>query len=219
MTQALAVAAMQTLQPALARGFGELARCLQVEPALAVTIKGCEPGSAEYFQRLAARYVQGRSPKRPQAPNTVADDLVGVVLQHYFAIPAAELPRIQQTHSLSMDAENIVGDLLERYIAHCLEPSGWVWCAGSTMRSVDFIKPPASAAEAWTLLQVKNRDNSENSSSSAIRTGTRIQHWHRSFSRKADSNWPAFPDQAVCGDLSEEGFKAFAVAALQALRA
>lgn len=218
MSPPLAIAVMQALQPALVQGFGALADCLLVEPALAISIKGCDVGTAEYYQRLAARYVQGRVPKKPQAPSTVSDDLVGVVLQHYFAIPAAELPRIQHTHSLSMGAENIVGDLLERYIANCLEPLGWVWCAGATMRSVDFIKPPERESGSWTLLQVKNRDNSENSSSSAIRSGTNIQHWHRSFSRKAGSNWAAFPDESVRDQLSEEGFKAFAVATLKALR-
>ena len=218
MSKSLATAAMQAIDPALAVGFGELARCLKVEPALAVKIKSQEAGSATYYQKLAKRYAKGRLSKSPKPPSTVADDFTGLVMQHYFAIPAAELPRIQQTHALSMAAENIVGDLLERYIASCLEPSGWVWCSGSTMRSVDFIKPPANARGKWTLLQVKNRDNSENSSSSAIRTDTNIQHWHRSFSRKTGSNWAAFPDELLRCQLSEEGFKTFAVTTLKGLR-
>lgn len=219
MSQSLAIAAMQAIDPALAKGFGDLALCLKAEPALAIAIKSLETGSSEYYEGLATRFARGRAPKKPQRPSTVADDFVGLVLQHYFEIPAKELPRIQLTHALSMGAENIIGDLLERYLASRLEPLGWVWCSGATIRSVDFIKPPTKAKGLWTLLQVKNRDNSENSSSSAIRSGTAIQHWHRSFSRRSGSNWAAFPDASVRGDLSEEGFKSFAIAALHALRA
>jgi len=218
MTQALAIAAMQALEPALAARFGELARCMISEPALAVQIRSLAVGSVAYYENLAARYVKARAPKNPLPPSTVADDFVGLVLHHYFSVPAAELARIQETHALSMGAENLVGDLLERYIASVLEPLGWIWCAGSTMRAVDFIKPPANGQDRWLLLQVKNRDNSENSSSSAIRIGTEIQHWHRSFAHKQGSNWAAFPDDKARALLSEAGFRAFAIATLQTLR-
>ena len=61
----------------------------------------------------------------------------------------------------------------------------------------------------WRLLQIKNRDNSENSSSMAIRKGTSIEKWFRSFSKKTDTNWDQFPDENVKGLVSEEGFRAF----------
>lgn len=218
MSRVLAKQVMAERDAALIAAFGVLSDCIAAHPTLAVAIQSKAVGSREYYQALAERLIKGRLPKRPQKPMTVPDAFVGLVLEHYFGVSAEALPKIQEEHALSMGAENIVGDLLERYISNCLEPLGWVWCAGSTLRSVDFIKPPANKSQAWVLLQVKNRDNSENSSSSAIRGGTDIQHWHRSFSRKVGDNWAAFPSVAVGCGLAEEGFKSFAVQYLQALR-
>jgi hypothetical protein len=108
-----------------------------------------------------------------------------------------------------MGAENFVGELLERYIAEGLEPYDWVWVSGSIVKAVDFIHPPTKKNSKWTILQVKNRDNSENSSSSAIRAGTEIKKWFRTFSKKAGSNWQNFPDIMNRADFSEEGFRDF----------
>ena len=92
-----------------------------------------------------------------------------------------------------MAAENIVGDLLERYLAKILEPKGWVWCAGSIVIAVDFIM--RGDATKWNLLQIKNRDNSENSSSKKVRDGTEIQHWFRTFAKTGETNWSHLDDQ------------------------
>ena len=59
------------------------------------------------------------------------------------------------------------------------------------------------------MLQIKNRNNSENSSSSKVRDGTTINKWFRSFSKKDISNWKNFPDTQLNGQLSEEGFHNF----------
>ncbi|HCD9038648.1 TPA: SinI family restriction endonuclease, partial [Enterococcus faecium] len=56
-----------------------------------------------------------------------------------------------------------------------LEPEGWIWCAGSVYRAVDFCYLGTSPI----LLQVKNKYNTESSSSSAIRVGTTIRKWNR----------------------------------------
>lgn len=74
-----------------------------------------------------------------------------------------------------MASENIVGDLLERYLAEKLEPCGWIWCSGTSVKAVDFIHYDNEKDE-WGLLQVKNRDNTENSSSSKIRDNTPIKN-------------------------------------------
>jgi len=108
--------------------------------------------------------------------------------------------------------------LLERYLASVLEPRGWVWCSGAMVKAVDFIKPPSATQATWHLLQVKNRDNSENSSSSAIRVGTTIEKWFRTFSRKTGSNWAAFPDPVLRQHLSEHDFKNFVINYLHALK-
>lgn len=85
------------------------------------------------------------------------------------------------------------------------------------VKAVDFIKPPDMAAGNWRLLQIKNRDNSENSSSSAIRIGTHIEKWHRTFSKKMGSNWAAFPEAELLKHLSEDGFRKYVKTYLKAL--
>ncbi|HAQ1717847.1 TPA: SinI family restriction endonuclease, partial [Enterococcus faecium] len=78
-------------------------------------------------------------------------------------------------HFLYMSAENMNGSILEEYLAEVLEPEGWIWCAGSVYRAVDFCYLGTSPI----LLQVKNKYNTESSSSSAIRVGTTIRKWNR----------------------------------------
>ena len=112
-----------------------------------------------------------------------------------------------------MSAENLVGALLERYIAQVLEPHGWIWCAGDFIRAIDFIKYNKSKG-LWEAVQVKNRDNTENCSSSAIRHGTTIEKWFRTYSkpskkRATNTNWENFPEEEFRDQLSEEGFLQF----------
>ncbi|VEP18279.1 Type-2 restriction enzyme Eco47I (fragment) [Hyella patelloides LEGE 07179] len=65
-------------------------------------------------------------------------------------------------------------------------------------------------------LQIKNRDNTENSSSSAISNGTQIEKWFRSFSKKGGTNWNNLPELMQSYNLSEAGFIAFVKTYLQA---
>lgn len=51
---------------------------------------------------------------------------------------------------------------------------GWIWCNGNVLRAIDFC-----SSDGAVLLQIKNKSNTENSSSSAIRTGTTIEKWYR----------------------------------------
>jgi len=208
-------------KPLLADKFAVLIRFLERNPGSASVGRGKNApkiGSLEFITKAATNFATTREPKRPEPPATIPDELVSFILHRYFDLPEASLKRAQHEHSLSMGAENMVGDLLERYLATILEPRGWVWCSGSSIKSVDFIKPPASNKGKWIILQVKNRDNSENSSSSAIRKGTLIEKWHRTFSKKAGSNWAAFPDTSCRPLLSEEKFKEFVRAHLLALK-
>lgn len=143
----------------------------------------------------------------PAPPTTVPDEAVSIVMQVVYRYTAVEAERIKVEHQHSMSAENIVGALLERYISLVMEPHGWVWCAGDFVKAVDFIRyaPP----NGWQAVQVKNRDNTENSSSKAIRNGTDIEKWFRSFSRKERYNWAAFPEVEFRRLLSEDGFRQF----------
>lgn len=106
-----------------------------------------------------------------------------------------------------MCAENCVGSLLERYLDSVLRPQGWYWCCGDFVKAVDFISRDENGQ--WLALQIKNRDNSENSSSSAIRNGTKIQKWFRSFSKKGGTNWDNLPQMMRGYNLSESDFIAF----------
>ncbi len=143
---------------------------------------------------------------------TKRDPAVDEVLKAFEKVPVEELDRIGNAHRLSMQAENIVGKLLESYVARLLESKGWVWCCGETMRSVDFIKD--EQGKEVRLLQIKNRDNSENSSSSAIREGTTIEKWYRSNSRTGETRWDKLQEYCDAREderCTEEGFYKFVI--------
>lgn len=167
-----------------------------------------KPGSLEdpmYLAGYVKRYYADRDQFVTLKTSSLEPDpAVTEVLEATANLP---LPaeRIQQAHSLSMAAENLIGLLLERYIASHLEQAGWIWCCGNTLRATDFLK---ESDGAYILLQVKNRSNSENSSSSAIRIGTVIQKWHRIDARTGRTHWDRLPDNEG-GTLSEEGFYQF----------
>lgn len=213
--------AMMAINPNLANQYAHVIGFLANYPGAASAMRGINApqiGSHQYIERQAAAFSVAREPRRPQAPSTVPDEMVSVILVSYFGIPEFEAERVKREHLLSMGSENMVGDLLERYLASVMEPLGWVWCSGAMVKAVDFIKPPLQSGYEWRLLQVKNRDNSENSSSSAIRIGTNIEKWYRTFSRRVGSNWDAFPDTALRMALSEDRFQAFVQNYLQAIR-
>ncbi|MGE8690794.1 MAG: SinI family restriction endonuclease [Achromobacter sp.] len=219
--EAIARRAMNRIEPRLADKYASLIRFLAMNPEAASAMRGrrgVEPGSEAYIELQADSFVAARAPRVPSPPATVPDEMVSVILGSYFNIAENELDRVKREHQLSMGAENLVGELLERYLAGIMEPRGWIWCSGSIVKAVDFIKPPQDASECWRSLQVKNRDNSENSSSSAIRVGTTIEKWFRTFSRRRDLNWDAFPEEEIRPLVSEAGFQEFVKAYLGKLK-
>lgn len=204
--------AMEAVSPDLVEAYVTVINFLADNPEAASAAGGrssVQIGSDEYIRSRASTFAASREVKYPQPPQTVPDNAVSLIMETYFEIDHEELDRIKKEHSLSMGSENIVGDLLERYLATVLEPRGWVWCSGAMVKGADFIKSPTRINPNWRLLQIKNRDNSENSSSKAIRNGTIIEKWFRTFSRKEGHNWAAFPEPELRPLLSEEGFEAF----------
>lgn len=170
------------------------------------------------WHMLQHSFVEGRKLMPLKQPQTNIDPLVFEILHYYFGVPSQQLELGKVLHLQAMVAENSVGLLLERFIASVLEPHGWIWCSGSTVRAVDFICP-----QPLLLVQVKNRDNSENSSSSAIREGSQIQKWFRMYSKYYERyNWDQFPlpDQmsALRLQLNEEAFRAFVAQQMQELK-
>jgi hypothetical protein len=173
------------------------------------------------LMRLAARYFEGyRRSDFPAEPETVPDDMVSVIMREAYGYTDEECAQIKLEHQYSMCAENCVGNLLERYLDSKLRSKGWIWCCGEFVKAVDFIAKTNEGT--WVALQIKNRDNSENSSSSAIRAGTKIEKWFRSYSkdtkrgRPSMTNWDGLPRLMQGYGLSEEGFKEFVVEYLEA---
>lgn len=218
--EAIAEQELLNLNPELLNSFMQILQFYAYSPTSLPEKRGNQPtGGVEHVKSLVKTYHKARLPNRPEKPQTVPDPLVSFILEHYFNVPGENLTRASDEHQLAMAAENMVGDLLERYLAKILEPTGWVWCAGSIVKSVDFIKPPLLDADIWTVLQVKNRDNSENSSSSAIRKGTAIEKWFRTYSRTGETNWHNFPDKRMRANLSEAKFQDFVKDYLEELKA
>jgi hypothetical protein len=162
------------------------------------------------IRKLAEKFFVARNKKvRPSSPTTVPDEAVSIVMEEVYNYSNAQTKKIKVEHQHSMSAENIVGSLLERYIASVLEPYGWVWCAGDFVKAIDFIKYVEHDETPWIAVQVKNRDNTENSSSAAIRDGKPIEKWFRTYSKTGKDNWQNFPEEEFRGQLSEQGFRDF----------
>lgn len=182
---------MASLNSDLATPFKTIIGYLDYNRDSVQKIKGLEFGTHDYLTLAAYKYIESRKPKAPKPPATVPDPLVGVIISSYFDVSERDIDSATNLHSLCMGAENLVGDILERYISEQIEPHGWAWCSGSLVKAVDFVHDDGNGN--WRALQIKNRDNSENSSSSAIRKGTTIEKWFRTFSKKPGDNWGAFP--------------------------
>lgn len=168
-----------------------------------------EFGNREHLVYLANKYFNGRQPKRLPMPKTVPDPALATVMEIGYGKSKEELEILIEGHRVAMVAENVVGELLERYIDTKLSDDDWIWCAGEVVRSVDFIRPGREPDILWESLQIKNRDNSENSSSSAIRNGTDIKKWHRTVSRTGQTRWETFPTASRERILDEYDFRHF----------
>ncbi len=130
----------------------------------------------------------------------IIDKIIGSRLTH---LTANDLEKIKFAHRLSMSAENILGLMLEEYLANNLESVGWHCAWGETVKSVDFVH------EDGRLLQIKNRSNSENSSSSAVRAGTQIQKWFRIKADRIEYMWEHINKICAMDNLSEKSFEKF----------
>lgn len=147
----------------------------------------------------------GRASRRvSNLPGTVADPIIEEIIgARISTLTEVELEKITFAHRLSMSAENILGLMLEEYLSDNLREHGWHCAWGETVKSVDFVH------EDGRLLQIKNRSNSENSSSSAIRYGTKIEKWFRIKANKVEYMWDDL--NKICGatSLSEASFTRF----------
>jgi hypothetical protein len=209
--EAFARQVMADIDDSLQDEFATLMVFLEDNPEFARTRRLKNPpavGTNAHLTYEANRFAASRKPRFPKRPTTVADDAVSTILESYFSVDSVRLYEAKALHQLSMAAENLVGDLLERYISENVKEDGWIWCSGAAAKSIDFVRRGRGAGIAWESLQVKNRDNSENSSSAAIRHGTSIKKWHRSRSKTGKTEWALFPAETSVR-LTEVGFLAF----------
>lgn len=166
----------------------------------------------QFLEKWTAKFIKGyknrTSERISKAMGTKADEVIDQIIQARITTLANDqIEQIKFAHRLSMSAENIGGSLLEEYLAVNLTGFGWYCCWGETMKSIDFVDKDGR------LLQVKNSDNTENSSSKTVRDGTKIEHWFRRFSKKGTTNWDKLNEligiKTTNKKLSEEGFKKF----------
>lgn len=162
----------------------------------------------KYINSIKQKYLKAKNKESSfSQSNTKPDKAVSLILETVFEYDQDKLMEITKTHKESMIAENMVGDLLEGYIETKLDSLGWVRCHGNIVKAVDFIKRKDDGS--LRLLQIKNGNTTENSSSNKIRTGTNIEKWYRRNTNSNICNWENFPDEEARKLLSEEGFQDF----------
>ena len=134
----------------------------------------------DYIKRWIKSYTEAckNIPSKHEAKEKMAcsDPAIKAILQNAMSYCDDEVCKLECYHNLFMSAENIQGELLEEFIANNIEPLGWIWCKGTTLKSIDFCKADGSA-----FLQIKNKYNTENSSSKKIRNGlsVKVEAWYR----------------------------------------
>tara|TARA_B100000408_G_scaffold133108_1_gene119935 strand:- start:5279 stop:6172 length:894 start_codon:yes stop_codon:yes gene_type:complete len=177
-------------------------------------IGGKNDNEYDVIRKWISKYQAGKSGRASRRfsnpPGTVADPIIEKIIgARLSGLSQDDLHRINYAHRLGMSAENILGLILEEYLANELEPFRWHCAWGETVKSVDFVN------EDGRLLQIKNRSNSENSSSSAVRNGTQIEKWFRIKARRVEYMWGALNDICGTSSLSEESFVSFVQTTLE----
>lgn len=196
----------------IAKAYGIIANFLSQFPDLQAA-KHKSKISPEFLLKHVHGFAAGRQSRGPTMPRTIPDERIKDVLEVAYHVPPTLLVDAIRHHMEAMGAENFIGWILESYIASEAEPLGWAWCSGAMIRSVDFICP--LEGNRWKMLQVKNRSNSENSSSSRVREGTSIEKWFRVYAHNGETNWGSFPDQELRTKLSEEKFREYLISWIQ----
>lgn len=139
--------------------------------------------SENYFKKWIKRFVNERlQPSTEKKLKTYMERDAALItrVEKVTKASADDLEKYIYGHAIYMSAENFNGAILEEYLSIILEPIGWIWCSGSVFRAIDFcLLDYDDNKNNSVMLQVKNKYNTENSSSSAIRNGTKIIKWNR----------------------------------------
>jgi hypothetical protein len=195
----------QKNQPFLEAHRTILAACYR-NPGLSPALKANKPEmlAQAWLKRYNNSYENRISKRTSQPPSTVADPIVDTIIKARLTdLTTEHLEQIKFAHRLSMSAENIQGLLLEEFLAEQLADYGWYCCWGESIRHVDFCHTDGS------LLQVKNRSNSENSSSSRVRINQPIEKWYRVDAKTGRDQWFYFNEKYKTDRFSEINFVIF----------
>ena len=161
----------------------------------------------ECIEKWVKKYKKGYdnriSVRTSNIPGTLPDKIIDTIINTKLNLTSKNLELIKYSHRLSMTAENILGSLLEEYLFNELKNHGWCCAWGSTIKSVDFCE---KNGDLW---QIKNRSNSENSSSSSVRDGTRIKKWYRVNAVTGEYKWDILNQEINVSHLSEGNFSDF----------
>ncbi len=191
--------------------FNVIANDLERVPS---NIGGKNDDESTTIRKWILKYVAGKngcaSKRISNLSGTVADPIIEEIIGARLTnLGQEDLEKITYAHRLSMSAENILGLILEEYLATNLIAYGWHCAWGETVKSVDFVH------EDGSLLQIKNRSNSENSSSSTVRHGTKIDKWYRIKADRVEYMWNSLNQICKTSHLSEEAFVEFARATIE----
>lgn len=144
----------------------------------------------EYIKKWIDKYIKARENnifnRKGNPSSTLPDSIIDVIIKNRINVNDSQIVEMIDAHQLYMYAEQIQGSILEAFLEKKLIPYGWYYCYGEVVKSVDFCH------EKGTLLQIKNKYNTENSSSSKVRQGTTIKKWcrlGRPSNNKPTYNW------------------------------
>jgi SinI restriction endonuclease len=181
------------------------------KPGLSPDIKAdtSEILAEKWIRKYQGGYEGRISQRISNSPGTVADPIIETIIgARLVGLTKEHLEQIKFAHRLSMSAENILGLLLEEFLAEQLADYGWFCGWGEVIRHVDFCHRDGA------LLQVKNRSNSENSSSSRVRINQPIEKWYRVKAKTGQTQWSYFNQKHDTDRFSEEHFVGFIQALL-----
>ena len=168
---------------------------------------------SHWVEKFYKGYLGRPSAKTGQAPATIPDpvisEIICAVLSH---LSDTDISKVVYAHRLAMSAENLVGPFVEEYVFDTLKTHGWALAWGESVRAVDL------CGRGGQLIQIKNRSNTENSSSRKVREGTPISKWFRVDAVSGEYLWDELCAMTGVskGTLSESGFRAFVKNALVA---
>ena len=136
---------------------------------------------------------------------TMPDELVSDMLELIGGVSSSQRVEVQKQYNAQKQIEMMIGDFLEMYLLKHANQYGWVQ-SGNCIRGTDMIKKNEDGS--WFKLQVKNSDNTPNSSSKGFVADKAIT-WKRRNSTKGTQYWDEFPDTQVRPHISEIGFNDF----------